>query len=346
MITPLAWTDEGLSLLDQTRLPGEVTHRLCTTHQDVVDAIRTMQVRGAPAIGIAAAYGVVLAVWKRTPGELGSYLAELRQASEMLRSTRPTAVNLFWALDRMEREALRQSERGPERITEYLLKEARAIHQEDVEMNRAMGLAGAPLVPESANILTHCNAGALATGGHGTALGVIRSAVAQRKKIHVWVDETRPLLQGARLTAWELTQDRIPCTLITDSMAASLFAAGRVDLVITGADRVAANGDIANKIGTFNLAVLAHHFGVPFYVAAPASTVDLETKCGADIVIEQRSEEELRTFAGQVVAPPKVAVYNPAFDVTPARYLTALITDRGVIHPPFGPNLQGTFGRS
>ena len=345
MIEAILWTDEGLRLLDQTLLPNEVSYRMCTTVQDVADAINTMQVRGAPAIGITVAYGVVLAVKNNNYNDLGPFLADLRGASQLLRSTRPTAVNLAWALDRMEAEALRQAERGPERIIEYLLKEAKAIHEEDVAMNRRMGEFGAKLVPDGAHILTHCNAGALATGGHGTALGVIRSAFSQKKSIHVWVDETRPLLQGARLTAWELMESRIPATLICDNQAAFYMGKKRVDMVIVGADRIAANGDVANKIGTYSLAVLAHHHGIPFYVAAPSSTIDLETAIGDDIPIEQRDIAEVAGFGGCNVAPRDVDISNPAFDVTPARYITAIITDKGLVYPPYPMSLLETFGR-
>ena len=345
MIEAILWTNEGLRLLDQTRLPNEVTYRLCTTVQDVADAIKTMQVRGAPAIGITVAYGLVLAVQGKQYTELGPFLADLRGASQLLRSTRPTAVNLAWALDRMETEALRQAERGPERIIEYLIKEARRIHDEDLAMNRAIGEFGAKLVPDGANILTHCNAGALATGGHGTALGVIRSAHSQKKTIHVWVDETRPLLQGARLTAWELKESRIPATLICDNQAAFYMSKKRVDMVVVGADRIAANGDVANKIGTYGLAVLAHHHGIPFYVAAPSSTIDLETPDGDDITIEQRDRSEVAGCGGCTVAPEGMQISNPAFDVTPARYITAIITDKGLVYPPYPQSLLETFGR-
>ncbi len=340
LLSPVNWTDEGLQILDQTALPEEVRYRLCTGVEDVADAIRKLQVRGAPAIGIAAAYGMVLSVWNSEFADLGSFLAALKLGAEMLRSTRPTAVNLFWALDKMEHEVIRLAELGPERIKPHLLNLAKEIHQADIEMNRQIGANGAELMVDGANILTHCNTGALATGGHGTALGVVRSAYAKYKNLHVWVDETRPLLQGARLTAWELARDGIPHTVICDSTAATLMAQGKVDAVIVGADRIAANGDTANKIGTYSLAVLAHHHGIPFYVAAPSSTIDMNTPSGEKITIEERSEQEIRMAGSRMVVPQESKVYNPAFDVTPSRYITAIITDKGVVHPPYEKSLS------
>lgn len=344
IISPVKWTEEGLEIIDQTALPAELARKTCKTAEEVAQSIKKLEVRGAPAIGIAAAYGLVLRMRQCEECELGEYLQILRKVSELLRSTRPTAVNLFWALDRMERAAIKHADRPTPRITDYLLKEAMAIHREDVEMNVRMGVFGADLLPDGSSVLTHCNAGALATGGHGTALGVIRSAIAQKKKIRVWVDETRPVLQGSRITAWELMQDDIPCALICDNMAGFLMQQGKVDVVITGADRIAANGDVANKIGTYSIASLARMHGIPFYVAAPTSTIDVTTASKDQIIIESRNAEEMKLFNGKQIAPKDVEVYNPSFDLTPHQFVTAIITDKGVIHPPFKTNIEKIFG--
>lgn len=326
----IRWKGNALSLLDQTRLPVEEVWLDYTDYRPVAVAIRTMVVRGAPAIGVTAAYAYCLAA---LAGE------DLDQARAVLAASRPTAVNLFWALDRM---ANRAEDCGGD--PEALIAEAVAIHQEDVEMCKAIGLHGAAVVPEHARILTHCNAGALATGGYGTALGVIRAAHAQGKVEMVYADETRPLLQGARLTAYELVCDRIPATLIADNMAASLMAKGQIDLAVVGCDRMAANGDFANKIGTYSVAVNAHFHGVPFYVALPCSTIDLSIPDGSGIPIEERDPSEVRTLYGVQTAPAEVAVYNPAFDVTPHSLVTGIITEKGVVYPPFRENLARLFG--
>jgi methylthioribose-1-phosphate isomerase len=335
VIAPVRWSGDRLLLLDQTRLPGEELTRECRRWEDVAEAIRSLVVRGAPAIGVAAAFGVALAARESRADGFDELLADLETALKGLAATRPTAVNLFWALDRMRRTALAARGRTIGHVRERLLAEAQAILEEDVAGNRALGDHGAALVAPGARILTHCNAGALATAGYGTALGVIRSAHAQGKVALVWVDETRPVMQGSRLTAWECDREGIPHRLIADVAAASLMARGEVDLVVTGADRIAANGDTANKIGTYGLAVLARHHGVPFYVAAPSSTIDPALASGAEIPIEERDGEELRRLGGQRTAPSRTPVYNPAFDVTPASLITAIVTERGIFRPPY-----------
>lgn len=325
----LEWTGRSLRLLDQTKLPRAIVWLDCQTHQDVARAIADMVVRGAPAIGAAAAYGLVLAA------QANPALESLQQAAVELGNTRPTAVNLRWALQRM----LRAADLATDHLAAVLEAEANRLAEEDVAVNRAIGRHGAELVPAEARILTHCNAGALATVGYGTALGVIRAAVEQGKRVEVFADETRPYLQGSRLTVFELMQDQIPVTLLTDSMAGFLMAQGRVDLVVVGADRVTQNGDVANKIGTYSLAVLAKEHGIPFYVACPLSTLDLSLPSGDQIPIEERSASEVTGVGGLQLAPDGVKVWNPAFDVTPHRLVTALITERGVIRPPYGPAL-------
>jgi methylthioribose-1-phosphate isomerase len=318
-VTPLRWLGDRLELLDQRLLPAEETWVVCRDAPSVAAAIRDMIVRGAPAIGVAAAFGMALA---KLRGD------DVRQAAELLRAARPTAVNLAWAVERMLRA------KG------NLTAEAEAILREDVEANVRIGRFGAELLGERATVLTHCNAGALATGGYGTALGVIRAAVEGGKRIAVFADETRPYLQGARLTAWELQQDGIDVTLITDNMSGHFFQQGQFDAVIVGADRIAANGDAANKIGTYTLAVLAHAHGVPFYIAAPVSTIDFDCPSGQAIPIEERSASEVLEVLGKRIAPDGVAVRHPAFDVTPAGLITAIITDRGVLRPPFSPAIE------
>ncbi len=326
----IKWKGSVLALLDQTKLPGEEVWIEYKDYRQVADAIRTMVVRGAPAIGVTAAYASCLAA---LAGE------DLTQAKADLAASRPTAVNLFWALDRMEAAAQRC---GGD--PDQLIREAMDIHREDVDQNQTMGQNGAAVVPEHAHILTHCNAGALATGGYGTALGVVRAAWQQGKVDMVYADETRPLLQGARLTAFELLADDIPTTLISDGMAASLMAAGKIDLVLVGCDRMAANGDFANKIGTYSVAVNARYHQVPFYTVLPGSTIDLSIPDGTCIPIEQRSPEELRCLGPVQTAPADVAVWNPAFDVTPHELLTGIITEKGVLTPPFPDQLQQLFG--
>jgi methylthioribose-1-phosphate isomerase len=337
----LEFRDGALWLLDQTRLPLDVVPVVCRDDRQVADAIMQMKVRGAPAIGLAAAYGVVLAARSLASSRIAGeeLIARLEEAMERLRRTRPTAVNLSWALARMHETIRANADTDPTELADRLLAEANRMLHEDEEANRSLGRLGAALVPDRANVLTHCNAGALATGAYGTALGVIRAAHEQGKRIHVWVDETRPLLQGARLTAWELKEAGVPCTLITDSMAGHVMAQGRVDVVIVGADRIAANGDGANKIGTYGLAVLARAHNIPFYFVAPTSTIDLATPSGTDIPIEERNPAEVTTCGGARVAPEGIAVANPAFDVTPARLVTAIVTEQGVVHPPFEEHL-------
>jgi methylthioribose-1-phosphate isomerase len=338
LVTAITWEGDRLSLLDQTQLPVTTRWVDCRTADDVADAIRTMIVRGAPAIGVAAAFGVAL--WAqglaRQGGSLDApgFVAAFEPVRRRLADTRPTAVNLFWALDRMARAVEQAAHADPAARASRLEAEARAILDEDLAANRRMGRLGAALVPEGARILTHCNAGALATAGYGTALGVIRAAHEAGKRVSVYADETRPFLQGARLTTWELQADGIPVTLITDNMAAHLMQRRQVDLVIVGADRIAANGDVANKIGTYGLAVLAQAHGLPFYVVAPVSTFDLGLVSGDEIPIEERSRDEVTTLAGRRIAPDGVPALHPAFDVTPARLVTAIVTEVGVAKPP------------
>ncbi|MHB9133593.1 MAG: S-methyl-5-thioribose-1-phosphate isomerase [Armatimonadota bacterium] len=328
-ITPIRWADDHLDILDQRVLPGKKRYLACATIDDVAEAICTLAVRGAPLIGITAAYAMALAA-RLVPDR-----AALMQVAAALAATRPTAVNLFWALDRC-RGLLEwlPADLPMTGVGVALLEEARIIHAEDAAACEAMALAGAELIPAGARVLTHCNAGALATGGIGTALGVIRAAHAQGKIAHVWVDETRPLLQGARLTAWELRHDGIPYRLICDNMAASLMAAGQVDLVVVGADRITRSGDFANKIGTYSLAVLAQAHHLPFYVAAPWSTIDLSLLSGEQIPVEMRAGEEVCRYGGQPTAPVGTTAWNPAFDVTPGTLVRAVITERGVFTPP------------
>ena len=335
MITPVRWHGDRLFLLDQTRLPAEEVERACATWEEVAAAIRTLVVRGAPAIGVAAAFGVALAARATRAETFDAFLTDLETAVKGLAATRPTAVNLFWALDRMKRVAIAERAAPLSALRTRLLAEAQAILEEDLAANRAIGRHGVALVPPGARILTHCNAGALATAGYGTALGVVRAAHEQGKVALLWVDETRPVLQGSRLTAWECVKDAIPHRLISDVAAASVMARSQVDLVITGADRIAANGDTANKIGTYSLAVLARHHGVPFYVAAPFSTIDPTLPSGAGIPIEERGAAEVRGVGAQRTAPDESPVFNPAFDVTPASLIAAIITERGVYRPPY-----------
>ena len=334
-IETIEWTREGVVMIDQTRLPRETVYVTCGTYVEVAAAIRTMVIRGAPAIGVAAAMGVALGALKARNLE-----AEMPVICETLAKTRPTAVNLFWAIDRMRRlyESLRGSEL--EQVRARLISEAQLIKQEDIQINEAIGRNGAPLIPDRKTVLTHCNAGALATAGYGTALGVIRAAVESGKNIDVFAGETRPFLQGARLTAWELQQDRIPATVITDNMAGHFLKSGRIGCVVVGADRIAANGDVANKIGTYSIAVLAKENNIPFYVAAPISTLDLSLASGNEIPIEERAASEVTHVAGVQLAPEGIGVANPAFDVTPNRYVTAIITERGVARAPYEESLR------
>lgn len=336
----IRWEGNTLYLLDQTRLPVHEDWIAYTDFRAVAKAITDMVVRGAPAIGVTAAYAYCLAALELR--DVPDFAAAMEEAERVLAASRPTAVNLFWALRRMA-GCLRANGGTPEAI-DALIREAKAIHEEDVAMNHALGDFGAAVVPHHARILTHCNAGSLATGGYGTVLGVVRSAFSQGKVDMVYADETRPLLQGSRLTAYELVHDNIPCTLITDNMAAFLMAQGKVDLVILGCDRMAANGDFANKIGTYSVAVNARYHGIPFYTALPSSTIDLSIPDGSGIPIEERPGVEVTHLAGVQTAPEQVRTWNPAFDVTPHQLLTGIITERGVIYPPFRENLAKLFG--
>ncbi|MGQ0749099.1 MAG: S-methyl-5-thioribose-1-phosphate isomerase [Betaproteobacteria bacterium] len=339
----LRWRDGVFELLDQRVLPDRCVYVTLDSAPDVADAIRDMIVRGAPAIGCAAAYGVALEARRLKHCGRAEFDSGMARALDVLARSRPTAANLFWALGRMQRRLNEVTSDETARIADALLDEAHAISAEDVRLNRTMGLHGAALLHDGARVLTHCNAGALATAGHGTALGVIRSAVQSGKRIYVLADETRPFLQGARLTAWELQQDAIPVTVIADNAAGFLMSRGEVDAVIVGADRVAANGDVANKVGTYAVAVLARRHRVPFYVACPLSTIDRAIDRGSEIPIEERSADEIRGFGVLRWAPPDVAVRNPVFDVTPAELVSALITERGVTPAPDRGKIDALF---
>jgi methylthioribose-1-phosphate isomerase len=340
MIQTLEWTSRGVVFIDQTKLPTEEVYVTCTTHQQVADAIRNMVVRGAPAIGVAAAMGIALGVKNSKAESVADLKKDFDQICETIRQTRPTAVNLFWAIRRMQEKFETLRIRPIAQIQHALIEEAQRMHAEDIAVNQAMGRHGATLMPSSGGVLTHCNAGALATAGYGTALGVIRAAVEQGKKIHVYADETRPFLQGSRLTAWELMKDGIPTTVISDNMAGAMMQQGKIGAIVVGADRIAANGDVANKIGTYTVAVLAKEHGIPFYVAAPISTVDLATADGGKIPIEQRNPREVTHIAGKQMVPDGVEVENPAFDITPAKYVSAIITERGIARAPYEQSLS------
>jgi methylthioribose-1-phosphate isomerase len=334
-VETIEWTPEGVVMIDQTKLPSEVTFVTCATYNEVADAIRSMVIRGAPAIGVAAAMGVALGVLKASDLE-----SEMPVICETLAQTRPTAVNLFWAIDRMKQVYASVRGSDPAAIRERLVLEAQRVRDEDLAINEKIGSFGAPLVPDGKTVLTHCNAGALATAGFGTALGVVRAAVREGKKIDVFADETRPFLQGARLTAWELQRDGIETTLITDNMAGHFLKSGRIGCVVVGADRIAANGDVANKVGTYGVAVLAKENNVPFYVAAPISTLDLTLESGDKIPIEERAGKEVTHIQGLHIAPEGIKVANPAFDVTPNRYVSAIITERGIARAPYVEQLR------
>ncbi|UWZ82363.1 S-methyl-5-thioribose-1-phosphate isomerase [Occallatibacter riparius] len=342
MIPTLSWTPEGVRFIDQTRLPLEESYVVATTYEQVADVIVTMVVRGAPAIGVSAAYGVALGAQHSESESAERFAPEFDKICARLAGTRPTAVNLFWAIDRMKKlfADLRSKGASMAEVKERILAEAHAMYDEDIAACKTMGAFGGALLPDEGGVLTHCNAGALATCGYGTALGVIRSAVEQGKQIHVYADETRPFLQGARLTAWELTADGIPTTVICDNMAASLMRAGKIKAVVVGADRIAANGDFANKIGTYNVAILAKEHGIPFYCAAPWSTIDMETSTGDAIPIEERNQVEVTHHGGKQLTPHGVGICNPAFDVTPAKYVSAIITERGVLRAPYAESLR------
>ena len=341
MLPTIAREDDVIVMIDQRKLPLREVYVRCRTGPEVARAIKTMVIRGAPAIGVAAAFGLALSVRKSSATGTQKLAAEFFKLCDLMASTRPTAVNLFWAIDRMKRAFSAGAEAGEsvDQLKDRLDHEADAIHDEDVASCRAMGAFGAALVPQEARILTHCNAGALATAGYGTALGVIRGAVEAGKQVTVLADETRPFLQGARLTAWELLRDGIETTVITDNMAGALMRLGQVDMVVVGADRIAANGDTANKIGTYTVAVLAREHGIPFYVAAPWSTIDLKTAGGQDIPIEERNEREVTHLAGTQVTPKGARIRNPAFDVTPHHLIAGIITERGIFRAPYVESL-------
>ena len=341
IIETIEWTHDGVVMIDQTRLPREEVFVTCRNYVEVADAIRTMVIRGAPAIGVAAAMGVAIGALQSENLE-----ADMPVICETLARTRPTAVNLFWAIERMKQVYASVGTRSLSEIRERLIVEAAQIRAEDIAINKAIGRNGADLVPDNKTVLTHCNAGALATAGFGTALGVIRAAVMSGKHIDVFADETRPFLQGARLTAWELQRDGIKTTLITDNMAGHFLKSGRIGCVVVGADRIAANGDVANKVGTYGVAVLAKENNVPFYVAAPISTLDLSLQSGDEIPIEERASKEVTHVQGVHVAPEGIEVANPAFDVTPNRYVTAIITERGVARNPYNESLRSLLNKS
>lgn len=346
MIQTLEWTDAGVRFIDQTKLPTEEVYVTCKTHEQVADVIRNMVVRGAPAIGVSAAMGIALGV-KNSKAESASDLKrDLDEICDVIGKTRPTAVNLFWAIQRMKDKFETLRVRPLPQVKQGLIEEAKRMHAEDIAANQAMGRHGATLMPSSGGVLTHCNAGALATCGYGTALGVIRAAVEQGKKIHVYADETRPFLQGSRLTAWELMKDNIPTTVISDNMAGATMRQGKIGAIVVGADRIAANGDVANKIGTYSVAVLAKEHNIPFYVAAPCSTVDLQTPEGSKIPIEQRNAKEVSHIAGKQMVPDGVEIENPAFDVTPAKYVAAIITERGIARAPYEESLEKLVGQA
>ncbi len=336
----IEWDNGTVRMIDQRRLPGELVILELTDYRDVAQGIREMAIRGAPAIGAAAAFALALGARQSTARDRETLLADLEDIAQTLRRTRPTAVNLSWAIERLLACAQDPALKTTAEIIAALESEARVLADEDVEINRRMGAHGAEVISDGDHILTHCNTGSLATVDYGTALGVVRAAWEQGKRVHVWVDETRPRLQGARLTAWELMRDGIPMTLIADNAAGHLMRSGQVDVVLFGADRVAANGDVANKIGSYKLAVLARENGIPCYSVVPTSTIDLSLPDGDAIPIEERDPEEVTTIGGVRIAPQGVPVYNPAFDVTPHRYLTGIITENGIVYPPFKRNLR------
>jgi methylthioribose-1-phosphate isomerase len=341
MLPTIEWRDDAVVMIDQRKLPGVEVYVSCKTAPEVAKAIKTMVIRGAPAIGVAAAMGIALGMRRSKASGTKQFTTEFQKTCELMAATRPTAVNLFWAIDRMKDVFADAAHSGcsVDEIKQRLEAAALRIHDEDVESCRAMGAFGAALVPDEARILTHCNAGALATAGYGTALGVIRAAAEQGKRVAVLADETRPFLQGARLTAWELVKDGIDTTVITDNMAGAMMRLGQVNLVVVGADRIAANGDVANKVGTYGVAVLAREHGIPFYVAAPISTIDLNTADGSRIPIEERADREVTHVGSSRLTPEGARIRNPAFDVTPAKYVTAIITERGIARAPFAESL-------
>ena len=341
MLPTIEWKDDAVVMIDQRKLPSVEVYVSCKTANDVAKAIKTMVIRGAPAIGVAAAMGIALGMRRSKATGTKQFTTEFQKLCDLMAATRPTAVNLFWAIERMKRTFAEAAQNGAsvDELKNRLEAEAHKIHDEDVQSCRDMGAYGAELVPEDARILTHCNAGALATAGYGTALGVIRAAAERGKRVAVLADETRPFLQGARLTAWELVKDGIDTTVITDNMTASMMRLGNVDLVVVGADRIAANGDVANKIGTYGVAVLAREHGIPFYVAAPLSTIDLRTADGSGIPIEERPDREVTHVGSVRLTPEGARIRNPAFDVTPAKYVTAIITEQGIARAPYETSL-------
>jgi methylthioribose-1-phosphate isomerase len=342
MLPTIAFENDAVVMVDQRKLPSAEVYVRCRTAMEVAKAIKTMVIRGAPAIGVAAAMGIALAMERSKATGTRQFAAEFQKTCDLMAATRPTAVNLFWAIERMKRIFADGAHAGEsvEQLKTRLRLEAQHIHDEDVASCRAIGTFGADLIPDQARVLTHCNAGSLATAGYGTALGVIRAAIASGKRVRVLADETRPFLQGSRLTAWELMKDGIDTTVITDNMAGTLMYAGEIDLVVVGADRIAANGDTANKIGTYTVAVLAKEHGLPFYVAAPWASIDLSIPNGSHIPIEERDSREVTHVGSNQLAPVGASVRNPAFDVTPHKYITAIITDRGVFTPPFDKSLK------
>jgi methylthioribose-1-phosphate isomerase len=345
MLPTIELQEDVIVMVDQRKLPAQELYVRCRNAQEVAKAIRTMVIRGAPAIGVAAAMGIALGMKKSAARGTRQYAVEFQKVCDLMAATRPTAVNLFWAIDRMKRAFSEGAQAGEstEELSARLGREARRIHDEDVASCRAMGAFGAEMVSDGARVLTHCNAGALATAGYGSALGVIRAAVEQGKNIAVFADETRPFLQGARLTAWELVRDGINTTVITESMAGPLMRAGEIDIVVVGADRIAANGDTANKIGTYTVAVLAHEHGISFYVAAPLSTIDLSTPDGDRIPIEERDQREVSHFGSSRLTPIGAKIRNPAFDVTPHRYIAGIITEKGIFRAPYTQSLPAAF---
>ena len=340
MFKTIEWKNNMVVMIDQRLLPNEEVYRTYMDFLDVAEAIREMVIRGAPAIGVAAAMGIALGAIDIKSKERKEFVKQFNHICNVMAHTRPTAVNLFWAIDRMKRIVKENPKLGADELKERLVEEAKRIYEEDIEINRQMGRHGSKLIKNRATVLTHCNAGALATAGYGTALGVIRAAIEEGKKIKVFADETRPFLQGSRLTAWELMKDGIDTTLITDNMSGYMMKKGLIDAVIVGADRIAANGDVANKIGTYSVAVLAKEHKIPFYVAAPISTIDLKIKSGDSIPIEERDIREVTHIKDIPIAPNAVKVKNPAFDVTPNRFVTAIITEKGIVRKPFGKNLS------
>lgn len=345
MFRTVEWKNNNVVMIDQRLLPEKEIYRVYRDYRQVAEAIKEMVVRGAPAIGVSAAMGAALGALKIKAKDDKGFKKEFKRITDLLASTRPTAVNLFWAIERMRKVAEENAGLGVEGLKKRLVKEALAVHREDIEINRSIGRHGGKLIRNNSTVLTHCNAGALATAGYGTALGVIRGAIEAGKKVKVFADETRPFLQGSRLTAWELHKDKIDCTLITDNMAGYMMKKGLIDAVVVGADRIASNGDTANKIGTYSVAVLAKEHGIPFYVAAPLSTIDIKIKHGDQIPIEERNEREVTHIKGSRIAPVGIGVKNPAFDVTPNRLISGIVTEKGVVRKPYIKGIRALFSK-